>query len=97
MSSFMLYSCGTAVCDTYVLPGNFYWLSNVCSICQNVGFLMVLKGCKGCRLNAPVIVDCQKDRDGPSVALVVVFFPAGKTALDDYALDADACLLYCRF
>ena len=28
--------------------------------------------------------------------LVVVFFPAGKTASDDYTLGADACLLYCR-
>ena len=49
------------------------------------------------RLNAPVIVDQGEDGDGPSVALVVVFFPAGKTALDDYALGADVCLLYCCF
>ena len=50
-----------------------------------------------CWLNASVIVDCRGDRDGPYVALVVAFFPAGKTASDDYALGADACLLYCRF
>ena len=36
-----------------------------------------------------MIVDCQDDGDGPSVALVVVCFLAGKTALDDYALGAD--------
>ena len=41
----LFYSCGIAVCDTYVLQGKSYWLSNVCSICQNAGFLTVLKGC----------------------------------------------------
>ena len=51
-----------------------------------------------CRLNVPVIVDCQEDGDGPSVAFSCsFFFPAGKTASDDYALGADACLLYCCF
>ena len=40
MSSFFL-----AISDTYVLQGNSYWLSNVCSICWNAGFSMVLKGC----------------------------------------------------
>ena len=50
------------------------------------------------RLNAPVIVDCWEDGDIPSVALVVFcIFPARKTASDDYALGADACLLYCQF
>ena len=50
-----------------------------------------------CLLNAPVSVDCRKDGDSPSVALIVIFFPAGKTASHDYALGTDACLLYCRF
>ena len=44
-----------------------------------------------------MIVDCREDGDGPSVALVVGFFPDGKTASDVYALGADACLLYCHF
>ena len=77
----LLYSCGIAVCDTYVLPGNLYWLSNVCSICRNASFLMVLKRCSKphclsahhfvclycvCRLSG--------DGDSPFVASAVVFF-----------------------
>ena len=45
MSPFMQYSCGLAICDTYVLPGNLYWLSNVCSVCGKAGFSTVLKRC----------------------------------------------------
>ena len=52
------------------------------------------------RLNTPVImiVDC---REETSHDLSYIFFAAGKSASDDYALGADAvcCMLYvcCRF
>ena len=54
-----------AICDTYILLGSSYWLSNVCSICGNAGFSTVLKGC----ISLAMIVDCREDGDGPSVAL----------------------------
>ncbi len=118
LSLMLLYSCGIAVCDTYVLPGNSYWLSNVCSIRRNAGFSTILKGSISlaikrttlsvsahhfalsclyfvCRLNAPVMVHCREDEDGPSV--VAFFFPSGKTATDDCVLGACACLLCYRF
>lgn len=44
MLSFMLlYSCGIAICDTYVLLSS-YWLSNVCSVFLKAGFSTILKG-----------------------------------------------------
>ena len=87
MLSFTLYSCGIAVCDRQIVLA-VKCLQHL-SKCQ---LFDIIKGLHHytvsvyhfalsclyfvCRLNAPVIVDCRKDGDSPSVDLVVVFFPS---------------------